>query len=270
MVLISGVLCLQLVFFLMHALFEINIGFGIIQYCITEINYQPVIHTVVNTILYLIILYCFGTVILISFKQIFINNRWNDFVRVNRNVELSNQLKNEHKYTGQRILVIQHDSLIAITSGFIQPKIILSSALVNQFTERELMAIILHEYSHCLNYDPLRMLMVKLMTDSLPFVPLMKRISHYINIWVELDADSYAVQYLKSPVELVSALLKCSKMRQKMSVGVGFANESINYRLIRLIEPRKTIRIPCLHFGSLAISFLTIFIISTVVVSGCS
>lgn len=270
MILISGFMGLQLVFFLLHALFEINLSLGIVQYCVAAIKNQAVIHTVVNIALYLIILYSFSTVISIGFKQFLNNKRWNAFVRASQKVELTDQLNNKYKHLGQRVFVIHDESLIAVTSGFIRPKVILSSAVITQFTERELTAIILHEHSHCINYDPLRMLLVKMMTDSLPFIPLMRRLSHYISVWVELDADSYAVQYLKSPVELACALLKCSKMRQQMSVGVGFAKDSINYRLIQLIEPRKTIHVPCMYFGSLAISSLTIFFISMIIVSGCS
>ncbi|CAM4398371.1 M56 family metallopeptidase [Paenibacillus alkaliterrae] len=270
MLLVSGFVGFQMVIYLLHALLGFNPSWGILQYCVAVFNDQGVIHSVINSGLNVLIAYSFGKLLYVGCRQILLERKWNNYVQANRHHEWTNHFNSKYKHLGQQIIVIEHHSVLAVTSGFTRPKIILSSALVSDFSEREITAIVLHEYCHCRNYDPLRMLIIKIMTDSLPFIPILRRFSHYINVWMELDADSYAVQYLKSPVDLASVLLKCSKMRRQISVGIGFADEAINYRLLRLIEPKKTIHVPLMQFNTWAISLLAIFIISSIIISGCS
>lgn len=270
MILVSGFVGAQMIIYLLHELFGFNPTWGILQYCMAALNEHTFLHSAVNNVLNVIIAYCFGMVLFVGCKQFLLERKWYKYVQANRHVPLSTQLNRKYKHLDQEIIVIEQNSMLAVTSGFIRPKIIISSEIISDFTEREVSAIILHEYCHCRNYDPLRMLIIKIMTDSFPFIPILKQFTHYINVWVELEADNFAVQYMKSPVDLASVLLKCSKMSRKMAVGVGFADEAINYRLLRLIEPKQAIRVPIMPFSPLVISSFTIFVISSIVISGCS
>lgn len=270
MVLISGYIGLQMMIYLLHALLGFNLSWGILEYCIAIYSEITAIHSIINIGLFMLIAYSFGMLIYVFITQILLEKKWNSLVHMNQHKEWTIYISRKFSYLNQRIIVINYPTILAVTSGFLRPRIILSSSLVSEFTESEVKAIVLHEYSHCLNYDPIRMLLVKMMTDSLPYIPILRRLSHYINVWVELDADSYAVQYLRSPLELASVLLKCSKMGRHIQVGIGFADEAINYRLLRLIEPKKNIYVPLVHVNLLAISSLVTFSISIIVISGCS
>ncbi|UVI33441.1 M56 family metallopeptidase [Paenibacillus spongiae] len=270
MILISLFVWGQMAIYLLHELFGFDPKWAILQYCVAALQEQSVLHQIVLVLLNVMIAYSFGMILWLIGKQAIHERRWNVRLQMIRHNRLSKQFNHKFKKWGHEIIVIRHDSIIALAFGSLRPRIVISTALLNEFTEREIDAILLHESGHCQNYDPLRMLMVRIMKDSLPFIPILKRLSHYIDVWVELEADHYAVMHMKSPIDLASVLLKCSRLSQRTAIGIGFADKAINYRLQRLIEPKKKIRVPLLDFIPVTISSFMIVILSSIVISGCT
>ncbi|UVI31148.1 M56 family metallopeptidase [Paenibacillus spongiae] len=270
MMAISAFVWLQMAIYLLHEVFGLRPKWNLLQYCVAAVSEQTVLNQIVLIGLNGIMAYSIGMIIWFIGQQAVMERRWLARMKMNRHNRLSKQLNRKYRSLGYEITVIRHDSMLALTFGFIRPRILVSTALLSNFTEREMDAIVLHEVSHCRNYDPLRLLLVKMMKDSLPFIPVLHRMSHYIEVWVELEADRYAIEQMKSPIDLANVLLRYSRFSQRSLVGVGFADEAINYRLQQLIEPKSKIRVPILNIIPLSISSLMIFIISNIFVSGCA
>lgn len=269
MIVVSGFVGAQMIIYVLHAVFGFHSSWGLLHYCIAALSELTFLHSAAKIGLNVLIAYTLVMVVVTGCKQLVLERKWKKYICANRHEKLSLQLNSKYKHLDQEIIVIRHNSILAVTSGLLFPKIIISSQLLSSFSEREISAILLHEYSHCRHYDPLRMLLVKMMISSFPFIPIFKRFSHYINVWIELEADQFAVQYMRSPVDLATVLVKWSKMSTNKGVGVAFADKAINYRLLRLIEPNQAIRVPILSFSPLMISLIAIYIISCVVIFGC-
>ncbi|EXX87949.1 hypothetical protein BG53_02810 [Paenibacillus darwinianus] len=270
MLLIGGLVWSQMVIYLLYELFGFNLKTGFLQYCIAFFRNRLFWHWAVLIGLNAIVIYSFWMILQVLASQLATLRRWNKYVDDHRDPQLTAQLSRKYANRGYEVVVIRHESILALTSGFRRPRVILSSTLVSEFSEREVASIVLHEISHCRHYDPARMLVMKVITDSLPFIPVLKRLSHYIRVWIELEADQYAIRRMGSRADLASVLLRCSRLTENVKVGIGFADEAINYRLLQLIEPQKEIRVPLVHFMPLTISFFVIFFIGMIVVSSCT
>ncbi|HUC91785.1 MAG TPA: M56 family metallopeptidase [Paenibacillus sp.] len=273
MILISGFIWSQMVIYALHELFGFNPRWGIAQYCVAVLSGKLFWHQAVLIGLSVIIAYSFGTILRVLCSQIANQRKWNRHVGDNQHARLTAQMNRKYRNRGYEVAVIRHESIVALTSGFRRPRIILSTALISECTDREIDAVVMHECSHCRQYDPMRMLVIKIMTDSLPFIPLLKRLSHYIHVWVELEADQYSIKRMRSQVDLASVLLRCSnasKNSPNRTVGIGFADEAINYRLLQLIEPKRKIRVPLFDFIPLWISLAAIFALTGMIISGCT
>jgi Zn-dependent protease with chaperone function len=72
-----------------------------------------------------------------------------------------------------RIDVIVADSPFALTVGYLRPRIVISSVLVELLEESELEAVIRHEFVHASRLDPLRVLLSDFFRAGLPFVPVL-------------------------------------------------------------------------------------------------
>lgn len=269
MISVSGFVGAQMGLYLLHTLYGYHFTWSFLWNCLVVIKDLPLIHAVISNSFNILIIYSFGMVLIVGFKQLLLQIKWNRYVKVKRLHELSNIWNEKFNHIVHEIVVIEHNGMLALTTGFLRPRIIISKTLLAGFSEEEITAIVLHENCHCRNYDPLRMLIVKVISDGLPFIPILRQFSHYINVWVELEADHYVVHTMKSPVDLSNVLLKFSKMCSKSEVGIAFADKAINYRLQRLIEPKKKIHVPIFKFTPLVISLFVIFFIGCMVISGC-
>ncbi|GGF96160.1 M56 family metallopeptidase [Paenibacillus abyssi] len=270
MMLISGFVWTQMAIYVLHELFGFDPIGGIVQYCVTALNGQTLSQQMMVLGIHVLIAFSFGMLLWSLYKQLVLAGRWNIYVKAARHNRLSKQLNRKYRQYGQEIIVIRHNAVLALTSGFIRPRIVVSSALLSEFSAREIEAIVLHECSHCRSYDPARMLIMKVMKDSLPYIPILKRLSHYIEVWIELEADGYAVRQMQTRVDLASVLLRFSRMSQRLPVGIGFvSDQAINYRMLRLIDPKKKIHVPLLKLMPLTISSFMMFILSSIVASGC-
>lgn len=270
MALTSGFVWLQMIVYLFHELFDYNPKWGYLQYCVAALSEQSLLHQAVFIGLNIIIAYSFGMVLWIVCKQVVLKRKWSKYVRTNRHHRLSEGINADFIHFRHGITVVEHDAILAHTFGFLRPRIVVSTMLIEQFSDRQLEAILWHEWSHCRSYDPMRLLLVKMMNDSLPFIPILKRSAHYIQVWVELQADQYSVNKMKSSYELASVLYKCSQLVNRAPVGVGFADEAINYRIQQLIEPNGKIRVPLLEVTPFMSSSFMVILFTSIVVSGCS
>lgn len=270
MVLFSSFIWLQMLIYMMHEIFNYNLVLGFLQYCVSAIQEDKFLHQIVLIGLYGLIVYSFGMLFLRLIQQIILVKKWSKKISEVCDYQMSSQINSIYPYCHNRIVVIKQKGFLALTTGFIMPRIFISDTLVSQLSRGELQAVLLHEYAHCKSYDPLRLLLIRLIKDSLPFVPVLKKVYHFLQVWMELLADQYVVNRMKTPYDLASAILKCSKFVKSPAMSIGFADLEINYRIKQLIEPHSKVRVPLLERRTVMISSGVFFLISMIVTSGCS
>jgi hypothetical protein len=126
----------------------------------------------------------------------------------------------EAEYRGVGLIVFTHDRPEAFTAGLLRPRLYLSSDALRA-ENTELAAVIEHEFYHCHRYDPLRLLIVQVLSDAFFFLPAVRRLSDRYNQLAELAADDAAVSKGASRGTLASALLTFGEGARPGVVGIA-------------------------------------------------
>lgn len=148
-----------------------------------------------------------------------------------------NQILNNKEKT---VLVIMYSIPFAITMGYLNPKIILSSALWDLLSEEERTAVLFHEAYHKKKFDPLRSFLLHAMATSLWYIPLLKWISKQYSVLREVLADEYAIKQTGNSIDISSALIKLIKLQKQnknIYAYVSFVDSSINCRMKYILDP---------------------------------
>jgi Zn-dependent protease with chaperone function len=157
---------------------------------------------------------------------------------------------------GTEIIVVKDDAFVALAIGMRRPKIVVSTAVIDHFSEDEVKAILLHEWHHCRNRDNAKMFLMTLLTNAFGYWPIMKPIFRYYQTWTELLADRFAIRKMGTELHLANVLLKLSKwgkMRQP-AAAVHFAT-TMHYRIMQVLEPDKTVKVKVAVLRPLLASF---------------
>lgn len=180
-------------------------------------------------------------------QQLKLSDKWYTKFLLTQNWSKTRYINAQYPEFLNQILVIENHQFVALTTGFIKPKIVISTFVMDHFSEEELRAILLHEQFHSIHRDPFRLMLIKVVTEGLSYIPMLKSLVQYYNTWRELLADQYAFKKMKSSNPLGSVLLKVSKIQANTSFGeavMHFADVAMNYRIMQIIEPKKHIPIP--------------------------
>ena len=159
---------------------------------------------------------------------------------------LTNKLNHTYSNEQEDFMIISHPAPMAITMGFIQPKIVISTGLINLLTTDELKAVIAHEMYHKANRDPLKIFVLSLCASTIGYIPILKWFNEQYRIVQELLADEFAIKQQETSVHLGSALLKMLKvgMAKKMPFAyASFADTSVNYRIEYILNPLNIIQV---------------------------
>ena len=101
---------------------------------------------------------------------------------------------------------------LALTAGFLKPRVFLSTKLVDALDEKELRAVVLHELHHRDSRDPLKGLAVSFISDLLFFLPISRFLRKTYSLTAEIAADAHSVDNRADPLDLVASLLKVRKI----------------------------------------------------------
>ena len=135
----------------------------------------------------------------------------------------------------------------------------MSKGLIEALSEEELRAVLLHELGHAERRDPLRLLIVRGISDALWFLPLAGELAAGFADAAEQAADEAAVRKMPDPLDLASAIVKVAKgsaasqpsgdgdvgtwwqeggLAQDLQTTTGLAGTlSIEERVTRLLDP---------------------------------
>ncbi len=156
-------------------------------------------------------------------------------------------------------------------AGFISPRVYLSRGMVEKLEPHELEALLLHEKHHLENYDPLKMLLGRLVVAALFFIPALRDILEQYLIEKEIAADRSAIRYqghFRGIAGTLEKLLQEGSTIPAEGLVVGGA-EALSYRIDHLMghTSQRGVRIPIPH---LVTSVLVIVLILAIIVAPLS
>ncbi|PKG23333.1 M56 family metallopeptidase [Niallia nealsonii] len=260
---ISLILLIQMVCYLFSLSYGSALNFNLFQAC--EKLFQVVGIPFIEYMLLGLVCYTILHACLLIAKQAIqirkMNKKLLRFVNEEYSLELKKMLESGQKH----ILVIEHDEPIAITMGFFQPKIILSTGLWKLLSKEEIQAVLFHEAYHQKKLDPLKCFLTHLFSSIIWYIPLLKWISQQYIIIQEVLADDYAMSKSGNPIDISNALIKMIKNQQQKKQSltyVSFAETSVNYRIKYILDPENIYSVK-LPFLSTVVS-LNIFLIVSI------
>jgi len=146
--------------------------------------------------------------------------------------------------------------------GLWQPKICLTSQIEKQLTREELRTVLLHEKSHLINRDPLKIFIIGSLIRMLFFLPALKLLLRNFQALSEIEADSLATNNFQNKEILSRALVKLLTLQKRKNYPalpsiIRFSN-IINLRVDKLLNSDQRINIKIIPY-QLLISLLFLF-----------
>ena len=156
------------------------------------------------------------------------------------------------EYRGVPLTVFAHDRPEAFCAGLLKPRVYLSSAALQTAEDGRLAAVIEHESHHYRCRDPLRILIVHVLSDCLFFLPVMRHLRERYRTLAELAADEAAMSDGAHRRSLAAALLSFAESPTGV---VGIAPERVDHLLGK--PPRWELPVSLLTGSLVALAGLT-------------
>lgn len=168
----------------------------------------------------------------------------------------------------KRVILVKNRNLFSFCCGIFSPYIVITTALVKSLKKKELEAVLLHEQSHLISRDPVKVLMGKTFSSMFFFLPIFRELRKNIEAVNELLADQWVINHQQKTIFLRGALKKILASPQLNFDTVSNASgpdyreaSSLSYfeiRIHRLVNPGIKHKFR-LSLMSLITTFLFIF-----------
>ena len=139
-----------------------------------------------------------------------------------------------------KIVEVRDSKPIVFCFGLFNPKVCISNGLVKILNKDELEAVLLHEHSHMIANEPLKLFVIKLFYSVFFFLPGIKT---YVNKYItfsELAADELATNNFTDRSKLARAIFKISKEEEKhlfrSELALSFFTSTIAERVNKLFD----------------------------------
>jgi len=107
-----------------------------------------------------------------------------------------------------KVILVDDKNLFSFCCGIFSPFIVITTGLVGSLTNKELEAVLLHEESHLISRDPLKVLIGKTLSSMFFFLPLFADLRKNIEAVNELLADQWTINHQQNSIFLRGALKK--------------------------------------------------------------
>lgn len=128
---------------------------------------------------------------------------------INR-IDIPKELKEIIESLGltNKVILIMDNNLFSFCCGIFSPYIVITTNLIKTLTDKELEAVLLHEQSHLVNRDPIKVLIGKTFSSMYFFLPIFSELHKNTEAVNELLADQWTTNYQQKTIFLRSALKK--------------------------------------------------------------
>lgn len=140
-----------------------------------------------------------------------------------------------------KIIEIESNDPAVFCSGFIKPRVYISSAIINSLSDDELKTVLLHEQHHLQAHEPIKLFMAKIVGSAFFFMPGVKSLARQYAVFSELAADAKATADFQRKGSLARALNKLilaweKKMAAEKTLAVSFFGNTMEERINKLID----------------------------------
>lgn len=138
-----------------------------------------------------------------------------------------------------KVILVKDKNLFSFCCGIFSPSIVVSTGLVKSLTDKELEAVLLHEQSHLISRDPIKVLLGKTFSSMFFFLPIFRELNKNIEAVNELLADQWTINHQENPAFLRGALKKILAAPQLNLAAVSNVSgpDYFEIRIHRLIDP---------------------------------
>lgn len=138
-----------------------------------------------------------------------------------------------------KVILVNDNNLFSFCCGIFSPHIVITTGLVKSLTDRELEAVLLHEQSHLVSRDPIKVLIGKTFSSMFFFLPIFRELHKNIEAVNELLADQWTINHQQKSTFLRGALKKILATPQ---VNLNFVSnvsgpDYFEIRIHRLVNP---------------------------------
>lgn len=234
----------QMSMYVAHLMWGISLHRNIFDFCIGLFQPNSLPYRLITVILNLLIASTLGIGFIGALRQIVLLRKFKNKLDAITDARLTEHYARKLQRNPSSLSVVKQERLLAFTVGFRNPRIVLSTGLIDKLDEQELRAVIEHESFHQINRDTTKIFLIRSISQALWFIPLTRWSYQNYKIVSELAADEYAIHRTGSEIGLGSAMLKL--IRSGPSLGATpelarFSDGAINYRLQELVKPERTL-----------------------------
>src|SRR3989344_6388213 len=161
-----------------------------------------------------------------------------------------------------KMFVSQNDYPSAFCFGFKDPKIYISTGLIQILSVAELEAVFRHEKYHLENKDALMLFFASIIQSLLPFFPIISDISKNYRIQKEIAADDSVIKGMQNPELLISVLGKLVTYEPKNTLAFtpSLADwDTIEIRIKKLVKQK--VKYGRISLGNIVLSLVSFVIL---------
>lgn len=138
-----------------------------------------------------------------------------------------------------KVILVKDKNLFSFCCGIFSPFIVVSTGLIKTLASRELEAVLLHEQSHLISSDPIKVLVGKTFSSMFFFLPIFRELHKNIEAASELLADQWTINSQESTIFLRGALKKilASPQLDLATVSNASGPDYFEIRIHRLVDP---------------------------------
>jgi Zn-dependent protease with chaperone function len=136
-----------------------------------------------------------------------------------------------------RVLIVESPDLLAFVHGYLRPRVIVSTAVLDALDGPQLRALLAHERHHVVRFDPLRMLLAGAAARALFPFPVLRDLARHFTVATEIEADRAAIHETDRPT-LAATFLAFERAPRLASVVAMTADRSLDQARIRhILDP---------------------------------
>jgi len=169
-----------------------------------------------------------------------------------------------------RYQVVPTDALLCFCVGLLRPRVVVSTAVVDELSPAELRAALAHEASHQRRHDPLRLLVGRVATRALFFIPSLRELQWGSRVTTEIAADAAAARN-GDTVPLLGALRRLMSPdapRAPVAVSAMAPTGLLPERIAALTGDRPPIVVRPARLAVSAAAFALVILLALAVPSG--
>jgi len=164
--------------------------------------------------------------------------------------------------SNRSIFVLQADIPLAFTSGFLRPRVYVTTGLLGQMTEQECDIVVRHELAHARHLDPLLKYLFSLFAAFFPRA-IEYRLNRAMALAMEQSADETVLKQIPDEALISKTILRVIRLCKEHGarhlpalVSCDFIGDQIQQRIHYLINEDKGRSFPVSSFTLLALSLL--------------